>query len=127
MAGWTYPDYPNSKTGDGDIYNQSINCSTGCLFNLVSDPGEHNDLAQLEAQSSRVRSMKARLYELRQGFFENDDQGQDSCPHGYNDNDKDLKCACWMAVNYYGGFFGPFQEVNLDCDGYGQQKSFSRS
>ena len=39
-------------------------------------------------------------------FFENSDRGVDSCPPGIA-----MPCACWMAVNHYGGFFGPYQEV----------------
>ncbi|KAG7374800.1 twin-arginine translocation pathway signal protein [Nitzschia inconspicua] len=111
MAGWTYSDYPNARTKKSEIYDQSMNCSTGCLFNVASDPGEHHDLAQTEP--IRLQSMKERLVELREGFYDNDERGVDSCPHGFNDHDKDLKCACWMAVNKYGGFFGPFQEVDL--------------
>ncbi|KAL3938477.1 MAG: hypothetical protein SGARI_001730, partial [Bacillariaceae sp.] len=109
MAGWTYPDYPNAQTSSTEIYDQMLNCSTGCLFNVAHDPGEHHDLAP--SYPERVQHMKQRLEELRKGFYDNDETGVDSCPHGYNDDDKDLKCACWMAVNHYGGFFGPYQEV----------------
>ena len=114
-AGWTTADYPNSHTARHGIRPQSINCSTGCLFNVASDPGERTDMAALDP--SRVEDMQQRLIELRKGFFENDDRGVDSCPKGYNDDDKNLLCACWMAVNYYGGFFGPYQELNI-TDGF---------
>ena len=110
-AGWTYPTYPNANTKPSEIYDASVDCSTGCLFNVERDPGEHNDVASSEPV--RLQSMKKRLQELRRGFFENDDRGVDSCPKGYNDDDNSLLCACWMAVNYYGGFFGPYQEVDL--------------
>lgn len=53
--------------------------------------------------------MKERLEELRKSFFQNNDVGQDSCP-----SDIDMPCACWMAVNYYGGFLGPYQEVSTE-------------
>lgn len=110
-AGWTYPNYPNAHTLPDEIDNQTIDCSTGCLFNVETDPGEHEDIASLDP--FRLQQMKKRLQELRKGFFENDDRGVDSCPSGYNDDDKSLMCACWMAVNYYGGFLGPYQEVEL--------------
>jgi arylsulfatase A-like enzyme len=111
LAGYTYPDYPNSQTGKTEIRQQSINCSAGCLFNVNVDPSERIDMAT--SQPERVEAMKQRLLELRKGFFENDDRGLDSCPKGFNNSNKDLLCACWMAVNYYGGFFGPYQEVDI--------------
>ena len=115
MGGWTYPDYPNSQTTEHEIDNVTVDCTTGCLFNVAVDPGERDDIANSEP--IRVQQMKQRLLELRQGFYENDDRGVDSCPEGYqNDGDGDyssLPCACWMAVNYYGGFFGPYQEVDM--------------
>ncbi|CAB9504225.1 Arylsulfatase B [Seminavis robusta] len=112
MAGWTYPDYPTSHTkGKDEIYGQMLNCSTGCLFNVHTDPGEHKDVSK--SHPVRVQAMKKRLEELRKGFYDNDDRGIDSCPEEYADEDNKLPCACWMATNYYGGFLGPYQEVDL--------------
>ena len=48
------------------------------------------------------------MVELTKEFHENDDQNVDSCPEKHP-----LGCACWMAVNFYGGFLGPYQEVDL--------------
>jgi len=110
-SGWTSPDYPNSHTKRHEIDDQYTNCTTGCLFNLEKDPSEHHNLASQEVL--QLESMMKRLEVLRQGFFENDDRGVDSCPKGYRDREDPLPCACWMAVNYYGGFFGPYQEVNV--------------
>ena len=115
ISGWTYPDYPNAKTaGKDEMYGQTLDCSSGCLFNVDSDPSERHDLALSEPD--RLQSMKERLIQLRKGFFENDEKGIDSCPPGFNDDDKDLLCSCWMAVNYYGGFFGPYQEVDMEAN-----------
>jgi arylsulfatase A-like enzyme len=106
QSGWTGPVYPNASSSTSDIW-QDLNCSTGCLFNVAKDRGEHIDLAR--EQPVRLQAMKDRLQELRKSFFQNDDVGQDSCPPGI-----DIPCACWMAVNYYGGFLGPYQEVPMD-------------
>lgn len=106
-AGWTYLDYPNANTKPGEIKSRTLDCSQGCLFNVATDPGEHRNVAS--AQPKRVEAMKKRLHDLRQGFYENDDRGIDSCPHNTNS----MPCACWMAVNHYGGFFGPYQEVDI--------------
>jgi arylsulfatase A-like enzyme len=111
IAGWTPEDYPNGQTGPSGINNDQMNCTAGCLFNVHVDPGEHNNLAA--KKPFRVQQMKRRLETLRKGFFENDDKGVDSCPHGYKEDGDDFPCACWMAVNYYGGFLGPYQEVDI--------------
>eukprot|EP00934_Nitzschia_sp_Nitz4_P000146 Nitzschia sp. Nitz4//scaffold248_size28759//7765//8979//NITZ4_008106-RA/size28759-processed-gene-0.13-mRNA-1//1//CDS//3329543983//146//frame0 len=105
QSGWTGSTYPNASSDTSDIF-QNLTCKNGCLFNVADDRGEHFDLAsKLPLQ---LRGMKSRLLDLRKGFFENDDRGNDSCPSGI-----DMPCACWMAVNYYGGFLGPYQEVDL--------------
>lgn len=106
QSGWTGPVYPNASSSTSDIW-QDLNCSTGCLFNVVTDRGEHIDLAQ--EQPVRLQAMKERLKELRTTFFQNDDVGQDSCPPSI-----DMPCACWMAINHYGGFLGPYQEVPME-------------
>jgi arylsulfatase B len=104
-SGWTGPYYPNASSTPDDI-RLTMNCANGCLYNLARDRGEHEDMAKQEPV--RVQAMKQRLIELRKGFYENDDKGLDSCPP-----DIDMPCACWMGINYYGGFLGPYQEVNI--------------
>jgi len=106
-AGWSGPSYPNASSTTADVQGASLKCGFGCLFDIAHDPGEHQDLAG--AEQNIVAQMKSRLIELRGSFFENDDRGIDSCPAGI-----DMPCACWMAVNYYGGFFGPYQEVHVE-------------
>lgn len=119
QSGWTGPIYPNSTSYSSDIF-VGLNCSEGCLFNVAEDRGEHHDLAQ--EMPIRVQAMKQRLLELQDGFYENDDKGDDSCPtrdlkedDGDDDDDDDgMPCACWMAINYYGGFLGPYQEIRIE-------------
>jgi len=105
QAGWTGPVYPNASSSSGDIF-VTVNCRMGCLFEVTEDRGEHRDLAP--EMPVRVQSMKHRLLELQKGFFENDDKTNDACPQ-----DLDMPCACWMAINKYGGFLGPYQEVEV--------------
>jgi arylsulfatase I/J len=104
-AGWTGPQYPNASSTVEDVEKVLLNCSSGCLFDVVEDRGEHVDLAS--QRFGLMEQLKARLVELRRDFFENDDVGNDSCPP-----DIDMPCACWAALNYYGGYFGPYQEVD---------------
>jgi arylsulfatase A-like enzyme len=104
-AGWSGPQYPHANSTRADIQDKTLNCKDGCLFDVVRDPGECRDLAQHD--KIRLATMKERLVEHRKTFFENNDRGVDSCPSGIG-----IPCACWAAVNYYGGFFGPYQEVD---------------
>jgi arylsulfatase I/J len=103
-ATWSGPYYPSSAEKPNSMV--TLNCSQGCLYNVAKDRGEHFNLAK--KQAVRLQSMKHRLIHLRKEYYENDDVGVDSCPP-----DIDMPCACWMAMNYYGGFLGPFQEVNF--------------
>jgi hypothetical protein len=104
-AGWDGPIYPNSSSAiSRPDFNTPLYCEQGCLFDVVSDPGEHNDLAAHSPEI--VLKLKNRLEELKNDFYENDDLNVDSCPKGI-----DIPCACWMAINYYGGYFGPYQEI----------------
>ena len=105
QAGWTGPVYPNATSTSADVFVQ-LDCREGCLFHLGKDRGEHQNLAQ--QMPVRVQAMKHRLLELQEGFFENDDQANDACP-----DQSEMPCACWMAINKYGGFLGPYQEVEI--------------
>jgi hypothetical protein len=84
-----------------------LDCHEGCLFDVLNDPGEHIDLSSEHPEI--LARMKQRLTELKDNFYENNDKNVDVCPPNI-----DIPCACWMAINYYGGFYGPYQEVDLD-------------
>ena len=66
----------------------------GCLFQLNSDPGEHDDVAA--AYPDVVARMRRRLAELNQGWFR-PDRGQ-----------LDPQYAAQIVKN--GGFLGPWLE-----------------
>jgi len=104
-AAWQGPRYPNaSSTTSTD--DTMMHCGEeGCLFDVVVDFTEHDDVR--ETHPLVAQRLSERLSELRISFFNNNDRGVDSCPPGI-----DMPCACWMAVNHYGGFFGPYQEVD---------------
>eukprot|EP00445_Apocalathium_hangoei_P025904 CAMPEP_0203931566 /NCGR_PEP_ID=MMETSP0359-20131031/70134_1 /ASSEMBLY_ACC=CAM_ASM_000338 /TAXON_ID=268821 /ORGANISM="Scrippsiella Hangoei, Strain SHTV-5" /LENGTH=556 /DNA_ID=CAMNT_0050860925 /DNA_START=1 /DNA_END=1671 /DNA_ORIENTATION=- len=104
IAEWSGPNTPNATGGRG---HATLDCGMdGCLFDVVADPGEHRDLSK--DMPDVATSLKQRLQVLKQDFFENSDRGVDSCPAGIG-----MPCACWMAVNHYGGYFGPYQEVDM--------------
>uniref|UniRef100_A0A7S1L457 Sulfatase N-terminal domain-containing protein n=1 Tax=Alexandrium catenella TaxID=2925 RepID=A0A7S1L457_ALECA len=102
-AAWHGPDYPNaSSTGEEPV----LQCGKqGCLFDVAADPTEHEDVRDRHPEVAA--ELSERLQALAASFFDNNDRGVDSCPKGI-----EMPCACWMAVNFYGGFFGPYQEVD---------------
>jgi arylsulfatase I/J len=103
-AGWEGPVYPNSTTPIHQVQTVTLDCTHGCLFNVEDDPTEHANLAA--SHPHILASMKARFAVLRESYYQNNEQGVNSCPP-----DITTECACWMAVNRYGNFFGPYQEV----------------
>lgn len=94
--------YPNASSIalSTDVVGE---CGNGCLYNIEADPLEENDIAAANPQL--VANMTARLAQLSQGFFSNNDTGVNLCPSGTIE-----LCACWMATHVYGNFLGPFQE-----------------
>lgn len=104
-AGWTGEIFPNSTSPDHPL--PSIKCENGCLFNVVKDMTEHNDISG--ENKDLIKSMNDTLNKEIKTFFNNNDVIQNSCPKNESGN----KCACWMAVNKYNGFYGPFCEVEV--------------
>jgi arylsulfatase B len=71
------------------------NCSRGCLFDIMADPNEDH---QIKDQPEVVAQMMQRLQELNKSNF-NPNRGAQN------------KLACEVAVDKYGGFYGPFIDV----------------
>jgi arylsulfatase A-like enzyme len=102
IAGWQGVHYPNASSNASAPSDVTLQCGSGCLFDVVADPNEYNDIA---AQNPTiVSSMHARLNELIPGFFSNNDTGVNVCPGNIT-----MPCACWAAWHVWGGYFGPFQ------------------
>ena len=95
--------YPNASSANHTI-DVIARCGTGCLFNVATDPTEHNDIAS--ANPARVASMTARLAQLRPSFYSNNETGVDVCPPGIG-----MPCACYEALpgQKWDGYFGPYQ------------------
>jgi arylsulfatase I/J len=90
------PHYPNASTAADPIAQHHLKCpKQGCLFNVVSDPTE-----QLEVSAQHpelVSAMKAEMMKQAKTIW--------STSHKVDP-------ACKRAVTeLYGGFYGPFQEV----------------
>merc|ERR1712154_553123 len=106
-AEWQGPVYPNASSIAAEA---KAHCPKGCLFDVVNDMTEHIDLASKDTK--RVNGMTNTLNELKKTFFNNSDnlKKDESCPK----NIDGMQCACWMAVNKYNGYYGPF--VNIDIN-----------
>ena len=107
-ATWGGPNSPNSSSPASPIEpGPTLDCtpSGGCLFDVVADYTEHDDIAHLHP--ALVASMTARLAELRKGFYSNSDDfaATTVCPA---DMGNVTPCGCWAALNVWGGWFGPW-------------------
>lgn len=101
-SGWTGPTYPN-MTFKGNMGQITETCKDsvkkGCLYNIRDDPSEHVNLAQ--QKPAIFNKMIARVAEIQKTAF-SPDRGSYS------------KNACNFALNKYGGFWGPFIDVDKE-------------
>eukprot|EP01083_Nonionella_stella_P316956 1151965_1 len=122
---WQGEAFPNSSTTitETELQQTGIDeCDAepqwGCLFDVVNDPTEHNNIADEFAEITQ--RLISRLKELRVDFYQSDYEGVDSCPDDYEydteyiSEDEDA-CGCWMSVNNYNMFNGPYQDL-VDTD-----------
>ena len=99
-SGYSGALYPNASSPSASP-NLWVDCGAGCLFNLSADASETDNVAA--EHPGIVAAMAARLSDLSQGFYSNNDSGVDACPPGT------LLCGCWAAVHTWGGALGPYQ------------------
>lgn len=84
-----YSDYENGFDCQEEILRNTVNCSSGCLYDVISDPHERHDVANQNPDV--VEDMMSRLQELNRHVFH---------PHrGIPDK---AGCSRWN------GFYGPF-------------------
>jgi len=100
QAGWSGPKFPNS-TSHWDPSESFQACGrtpeTGCLYDIVQDPGEHVSLAKQKPEL--FKRMLASIAEMQKGVFSPDRGRVDPA-------------ACHHALRNYGGFWGPFVDVD---------------
>ncbi|XP_019856107.1 PREDICTED: arylsulfatase B-like isoform X2 [Amphimedon queenslandica] len=92
-AGWTGPQYPNQTNPNGGITAIEHCGDDGCLYNIKDDPEERNNIATKEPEM--LKKMQDKLKNYQATYF-NPDRGPVSPD------------ACTMALDTYGGFWGPF-------------------
>ena len=89
-SAWTGPHSPNTTS---KVPSAIENCGDGCLFNIKTDPTEHVNLAT--EMPDVLKEMQKKLKKYQETYF-NPDRGKNSL------------AACDVALNKYGGFWGPF-------------------
>lgn len=95
-ASWGGLQYPNATTATDPIYDVKLECGKGCLFNVANDPTEHVDLASdyPEIVSNMTAMLKAQAATIYRHPGKNDP-------------------ACMKtAINRYGGYLGPWLELD---------------
>jgi arylsulfatase I/J len=95
---WTGPTYPNKTTNWTDIPHpcgdpNDKKSKGGCLFNIFTDPTEHEDVAAQNPDI--VTALRARIQHYQDGVF--------SPMRGADDG-----TACAAALDRWSGFWGPF-------------------
>ena len=105
---WTGPQYPNKSTSWPDyLYHCGVpkNGTTpavgkgGCLFNVLTDPTEQNDVAS--QHPAEVAALGARIAALQAGVYNPFRGGGDA---GRPANER----ICEAGLTLHGGFVGPF-------------------
>eukprot|EP00931_Biecheleriopsis_adriatica_P120159 TRINITY_DN95289_c0_g1_i1.p1 TRINITY_DN95289_c0_g1~~TRINITY_DN95289_c0_g1_i1.p1 ORF type:complete len:557 (+),score=80.74 TRINITY_DN95289_c0_g1_i1:33-1703(+) len=95
-AAWGGPHYPNASTMEDSIEDHSFTCPPqGCLFNVVEDPHEYNEVSF--HFPGVVKHMRAELKKEAKTMWRTSHPTDPTCKKA--------------AYELYGGFYGPFQEV----------------
>eukprot|EP01064_Diplonema_japonicum_P008406 TRINITY_DN15861_c0_g1_i1.p1 TRINITY_DN15861_c0_g1~~TRINITY_DN15861_c0_g1_i1.p1 ORF type:complete len:522 (+),score=73.66 TRINITY_DN15861_c0_g1_i1:57-1622(+) len=96
QAGWPGPLYPNATTtwnSSQAVQECGDTASTGCLYDIFSDPTEHINLAPTHPEV--WKQLKDRMDLQSKGLFSPDRGSPDPT-------------ACEAALGVYQGFWGPF-------------------
>ena len=91
-SAWTGPQFPNATTTSKEV-QIIVHCGEGCLFNIREDPYEYKNLAK--EMPDVLAQMQKKLQKYQATYF-NPDRG------------KSWPGACAIALDKYGGFWGPF-------------------
>ena len=102
MNGWQGPSFPNLTVSTDYSKDLGRECADGCLFQLDADPTEHHDVSADPANAARVKKMGALLKKLNASAF-TPDRG----------TGPDFEASCEAAHERWGGFWGPFVDVDV--------------
>ena len=100
-ASWQGALWPNASSPAHPINAVVMNCSSGCLFDVAADPGEHVDVAA--SHPAELADMRRRLAAWRTTFYSNNETAvclNASLPIAH-------ACAC-AAGKAAGGYLVPY-------------------
>jgi hypothetical protein len=109
FAGWAGPQYPNTTSKGHEVGSVAIDCTGGCLFDVESDPTEHNNLAS--SKPALLNALIALKAQLSKGIWPGATRKEVhvTLPGSSLLSDND---ACnQTAYDKYGGFYGPYMEI----------------
>ena len=95
---WSPLDYPCKDGVNGQ------DCDPHCLYNIVEDPGEHNDLSKSEPEILK------KLLDRYNNYFSEPRDMQDQGYHLHTDVPTDKTACKYMAA--HGGYWRPWRNVN---------------
>ncbi len=95
-ASWGGEKYPNSTSPKHPVEGTSMDCSKGCLFDLISDWTEHVNIAG--QNQDIVTKMANELEELKKSFYSNNEKGMNSCPPNITVEVKKMDTCKIMSV-----------------------------
>ena len=101
-ASWQGVLWPNASSPERLINPVVLDCSSGCLFDVAADPGEHDNVAA--EHPAELAAMRARLAAWRSTFYSNNESAvclNASLPIEHT-------CACAAGAATWRGFFGPY-------------------
>jgi arylsulfatase I/J len=106
-AGHPGPVYPNASSNLLPVDDPALNldCSSGCLFDVMESKSEHTDLSSNSTYADKLADMKNILEMAKDTFYENSEVLR-TCD-GVDIGDA-VNCGCWTAYNVWGGTFGPY-------------------
>eukprot|EP00911_Craspedida_sp_UC1_P000317 UC1_evm1s242 len=112
-AGWAGPQYPNITSSGHEVGSVGTDCGkVGCLYDLVADPTEHNNLAQ--EQPGLAASLVKRLNTMAKTIWHGATKHTCTRPSECVAEDRAAMAASsceQTAYDKYGGFYGPFLEI----------------
>lgn len=93
MNMWTPSVYPNRTQPDGGGYGAPANCTQGCMYNVLRDPSEREELSSEEPTQKKI--MLAALEAAQANVIQTPMVADDPA-------------CCRAAAQDYGHFLGPF-------------------
>merc|ERR1712232_565194 len=102
------PNYPNQSSEEDAIADHQFVCpARGCLFDVVADPTESNEVSA--AHPEIVASMRKEMDRQAKTVWKAPRREDPACREA--------------ARSMYGGFYGPWKEVSLSKSGAGLQSN----